>query len=102
MLEGIFNSSMPATLPIIFPFVMKFLQPVASLLARVNIESTVAVAALRLYELITRKADLSDEVAVEQKKRLEISISELLTNYKRWCEGSPNFNHADRRYPGGN
>jgi hypothetical protein len=87
MLEGIFTSSMPTTLPMIFHFVMKFLQPVASLLARVNIEGTVAGAALRLYELITRKADLSEEWALEEKKRIEVSISLLLSNYKRWREG---------------
>jgi hypothetical protein len=87
MLEGVFNSAMPTTLPMIFDWVMKFLQPVASLLARVNIESTVAVATLRLYELITRKADLSEEWALGHKKRIEVSMSELLLNYKRWGEG---------------
>src|SRR5271170_2305556 len=87
MLEGIFHSSQSSTLPMIFRFVMKFLQPIASLLARVNIEGNVAVLALRLFELISRKADITEEWGVGEKKRTEISMGELLTNYKRWNDG---------------
>jgi hypothetical protein len=88
MLEGIFHSSQSITLPMIFRFVMKFLQPIASLLARVNIEGNVAVAALRLFKLISAKADLNQEWALGEKKRTEIAILELLSNYKRWSDGS--------------
>lgn len=66
---------------------MKFLQPIASLLARVNIEGNVAIAALRLFELLSRKADVADEWGVGEKKRTEVAIGELLSNYKRWDHG---------------
>jgi hypothetical protein len=72
----------------IFQFVTKFLQPIASLLARVNIEGNVAIAALRLFELLSRKADVIDEWGVEEKKQIEIAIAELLANYKRWNSGA--------------
>lgn len=88
MLEGIFHSSQSTTLPMIFRFVMKFLQPIASLLARVNIEGNVAIGALRLFELISKKADLTEEWAVSERKRIEVAIGELLTNYKRWSDGT--------------
>jgi hypothetical protein len=87
MLEGIFHSSQPSTLPMIFRFVVKFLQPVASLVARVNIEGNVAVAALRLFELITRTTDFTEKWAVGEKKRTEIAIGELLSNYRQWNNG---------------
>ena len=87
MLEGIFHSCQSTALPMIFQFVMKFLQPIASLLARVNIEGNVAVAALRLFELLSRKADISEEWGIGEKKRVESAIGELLTNYKRWNGG---------------
>jgi len=87
MLEGIFVSSQPSTLSMIFQFIIKFLQPIASLLARVNIEGNVAVAALRLYELISRKADLTEEWGPGEKKRMEVAVGELLVNYKRWDDG---------------
>jgi hypothetical protein len=87
MLEGIFHSSQPTTLPMIFGFVMKFLQPIASLLARVNMESNIAIAALRLFELLAQKADITEEWGVGEKKRAEIAIGELLSNYKRWNNG---------------
>src|ERR1700738_1446616 len=88
MLEGIMQSSQPSTLPMIFHFVMKFLQPIASLLARVNIEGNVAIAALRLFELISKKADLTEEWAISERKRTEVAIAELLTNYRRWSDGN--------------
>jgi hypothetical protein len=88
MLEGIFHSSQSSTLGMIFRFVMKFLQPIASLLARVNIEGNVAITALRLFELLSRKTDLTEEWAVGEKKRTEIAIGVLLTNYKRWNDGT--------------
>jgi len=88
MLEGIIRSSQSSTLPMIFRFVMKFLQPIASLLARVNIEGNIAIAALRLFELLSRKADVTDEWGVEEKKQTEIAIGELLSNYKRWNNGT--------------
>jgi len=72
----------------IFRFVTKFLQPIASLLARVNIEGNVAVAALRLFELISKKADLTEEWAVNERKRTEVAIGALLSNYKRWNDGT--------------
>jgi hypothetical protein len=72
----------------IFRFVSKFLQPIASLLARVNIESNIAVSGLRLFELLTRKAELTDDWAGAEKKRTEVAIGELLTNFKRWNDGS--------------
>ena len=75
----------------IFQFVMKFLQPIASLLARVNIEGNVTIAALRLFELLSRKADITDEWGVEEKKGTEIAIGELLTNYKRWNNSTLHF-----------
>jgi hypothetical protein len=87
MLEGIIHSSQSSTLPMIFRFVLKFLQPIASLLARVNIEGNVAIAGLRLFELLLRRADLSEEWATGEKKRTEIAIGELLGNYKRWSDG---------------
>jgi len=87
MLEGIFASSQPSTLSMIFRFIMRFLQPIASLLARVNIEGTVAVAALRLCELISRKADVTEEWGPGEKKRMEVVVGELLVNYKRWNDG---------------
>jgi hypothetical protein len=102
MLEGIFHSSQSTTLPMIFRFVMKFLQPIASLLARVNIEGNVAVAALRLFELISSKADLTEEWAVGERKRTEVPIGELLTNYKRWSDGKSNLfrsRDADNEIP---
>jgi hypothetical protein len=86
MLEGIFHSSQPTTIPVIFHFVMKFLQPIASLLTRANIEGNVAIATLRLFELLSKKADLSEEWALGEKKRTETVIGELLTNYKRWSD----------------
>ena len=73
----------------IFRFVLKFLQPISSLLARVNIESNVAIAGLRLFELLTRKAELTEEWAAAEKKRTEVAIGELLTNFKRWSDGYP-------------
>lgn len=88
MLEGIFHSSQSSTLTMIFRFVIKFLHPIASLLACVNIEGNVAVAALRLFELISRKADVTDEWGVEEKKAAEAAIGELLLNYKRWNNGA--------------
>jgi len=87
MLEGIFNASQPSTQQMIFQFVLKFLQPIASLIARVSVERTVAIAALRLFELITRKADFTDEWAKPEKKRLEVAIGELLANYRRLNDG---------------
>jgi len=95
MLEGIFQSSHPTTISMIFFFVMKFLQPVASLLARLNIESNVAVASLRLFELISRKADLTEEWALGEKQKMQTAIAELLTNYKRWNEGALSCNLVD-------
>ena len=80
-------SSQPSTLSMIIQFIVRFLQPIASLLARVNIEGNVAVAALRLYELISRKADLTDEWGQGEKKRIEVAVGELLVNYKRWAVG---------------
>lgn len=87
MLEGIFHSSQSTTLPMIFGFVMKFLQPIASLLARVNIEGNIVIAALRLFELLSRKVDLMEEWGVGEKKQTEIAIGELLSNYKQWNNG---------------
>lgn len=99
MLEGIFHSSQSTTLPMIIRFVMKFLQPIASLLARRNIEGNVAIAALRLFELISRKADVTEEWGEGEKKRTEIAIEELLSNYKRWNNGIPmNGIKTDLRY----
>ena len=66
---------------------LKFLQPIASLLARVNIEGNVAIAGLRLFELLSKRVDLSDEWAIAAKKRAEVAIGELLGNYKRWSDG---------------
>jgi hypothetical protein len=83
----------------IFRFVLKFLQPIASLLARVNIESNVAIAGLRLFELLTRKTELTEEWAVVEKKRTEIAIGELLTNFKRWSDGDTLYVESDGRYP---
>jgi hypothetical protein len=83
----------------IFRFVLKFLQPIASLLARVNIESNVAIASLRLFELLTRKTELTEEWAVVEKKRTEIAIGELLTNFKRWSDGDTLYVESDGRYP---
>jgi hypothetical protein len=88
MLEGIFYSSHSSTLPMIFRFVMKFLQPIASLLARVNIEGNVAVAVLRLFELLSQKADLTEEWALGEKKRTEAAFGLLLSNYKQWNDGT--------------
>ena len=88
MLEGIFQSSHSHTLPMTFHFIIKFLQPVASLLARVNMEGNVAISALRFFELLTQKADFSEEWAIGEKKQCEIAIGELLTNYKRWTDGT--------------
>ena len=88
MLEGIFHSSQSTTLPMIFRFVMKFLQPIASLLARVNIEGNVAIAALRLFELISKKADLTEEWAVSERNRTAVAIGELLSNYGEWNNGN--------------
>ena len=72
----------------IFRFVSKFLQPITSLLGRINIESNVAVAGLRLFELLTRKAEVTEEWASGEKKRTETAIEELLTNFKKWRDGS--------------
>jgi len=72
----------------VFRFIVKFLQPVASLLARVNIEGNIAISSLRLFELLSRKADLNEEWAIGEKGRTSIAISELLANYTRWSEGS--------------
>lgn len=79
----------------IFRFVLKFLQPIASLVARVNIEGNVAVAGLRLFELLSRKADLSENWAAGEKKRTGIAIGELLTNYRRWSDGMWMLKTAD-------
>ena len=87
MLEGIFSSSHPSTLPMIYRFVMKFLQPIALLLARVNIEGGVAIAVLRLFELVSRKADLTEEWALGEKKQTEGAFGLLLSNYKQWNDG---------------
>jgi hypothetical protein len=92
MLEGIFISSQSSTLAMIFQFIMKYLRPIASLLMQVNIEGNVVVAGLRLYELISRKADVTDEWGPGEKKRMEVVIQELLTNYKRWSDG-PSRSH---------
>ena len=67
---------------------MKFLQPIASLLARVNIEGNVAVAVLRLFELLSQKADLTEEWALGEKKRTEAAFGLLLSNYKQWNDGT--------------
>jgi hypothetical protein len=83
MLEGIFASSHPTTYQQISTFILKFLQPVASLLARVNVEGNLAVAALRLFERISRGEDWGGG----EKKRLEVAVGELLANYKRWNDG---------------
>ena len=80
----------------IFRFVLKFLQPIASLLARVNIESNVAIAGLRLFELLTRKAELTEQWAVAEKKRTQVAIGELLTNFKRWSDGTSPLIRAER------
>ena len=84
MLEGIFDSSQPSTLPMIFRLVIKFLRPVASLLTQVNIEGSIVVASLRLFELITRKTGMTDNWTTEEKKQLEIALGELLCNYKQF------------------
>src|SRR5271163_1331711 len=83
MLEGIFASSHPTTYQQISTFILKFLQPVASLLARVNVEGNLAVAALRLFERVSRGEDWGGG----EKKRLEVAVGELLANYKRWNDG---------------
>lgn len=84
----------------IFRFVMKFLQPVASLLARVNIEGNLAVAVLRFFELLSQKADLIEEWALGEKKRMEAAFGLLLSNYKEWNDGTyPRRLFADSRYP---
>ena len=43
-----------------------------------------AISALRLFELVSRKADVTDEWGVGVKKQTEIATGELLSNYKRW------------------
>ena len=85
MLEGMFQSSQHGTLEMIFGFVLKFLQPIASLLTHVNIEGNVSVSALRLFELLSRKTDFTEDWAVKEKKQTEVVIGELLSNYKRWA-----------------
>jgi hypothetical protein len=71
----------------IFRFVSKFQQPIASLLGRVNIESNIAVSALRLFELLTSKAEGAEEWARTEKGTTEVAIASLLTNFKRWSDG---------------
>ena len=80
---------------------LKFLQPIASLLARVNIESSIAIASLRLFELLTRKVELTEEWAAAEKKRTEIAIGELLTNFKHWSDGISPFDVSDVQIPMG-
>ena len=69
-----------------FQFIIKFLHPIATLLARVNVEGNVAIAALRLFELLTRKIDFAEQWSMAAKKQCEIAIGELLTNFKRWSD----------------
>jgi hypothetical protein len=88
MLEGMFNATQPNSISMVCRFVMTFLRPVASLLKRGNIEESVVGSALRLFELITRKIDVTEKWAASEKRTLEMAIEELLINYREWDRGS--------------